>query len=74
MWFRPLLNLSSSTGLTKCQKVLFSTRYHGVVKFFRPDRGYGFIISPTGEEIFVQRDYIKEGGYRTLWSKFYDQK
>jgi hypothetical protein len=41
-----------------------------VVKFFYPNLGYGFITTPTGEDIFVHQNDIKMDGLRALSSKF----
>ena len=38
----------------------------GTVKFFRADKGYGFIQGPDGLEAFVHHSEIKMDGYRTL--------
>ena len=34
----------------------------GVVKWFSPTKGYGFIISDTGKEIFVHSKRLRESG------------
>lgn len=38
----------------------------GVVKWFSKSKGYGFIVTPDGEEIFVHFSSISGRGYRTL--------
>ena len=35
--------------------------HEGVVKWYDPDRGYGFIIQRSGEEIFFHRTGIAQG-------------
>lgn len=38
----------------------------GQVKWFNPDKGYGFIKLETGEDVFVHFSVIKGEGYRIL--------
>ena len=38
----------------------------GKVKWFDPEKGFGFINSGEGEDIFVHYSQIKEDGYRSL--------
>ncbi len=38
----------------------------GVVKFFNPGRGYGFITQPGGTDLFVHFSRITSEGYKTL--------
>lgn len=38
----------------------------GVVKWFDPRKGYGFIIGPDGQDIFVHYTKIEGEGYRVL--------
>lgn len=39
---------------------------NGVVKWFSQKKGFGFIESSSGEEIFVHYSSIKGRGYRVL--------
>jgi CspA family cold shock protein len=38
----------------------------GTVKWFNPDKGYGFIASEGGEDVFVHFTAIQATGYRSL--------
>ena len=38
----------------------------GKVKWFNPRKGYGFIATPDGRDIFVHFSSISGDGYRTL--------
>jgi CspA family cold shock protein len=42
------------------------TRVQGTVKWFNPDKGYGFITADGGQDIFVYFPAIQSDGYRTL--------
>jgi len=38
----------------------------GVVKWFDPKKGYGFLIGPDGQDIFVHYTKIQGEGFRVL--------
>ena len=38
----------------------------GTVKWFNPEKGYGFISQKDGEDLFVHYSEIKMDGYKTL--------
>lgn len=37
----------------------------GVVKFFNSTKGFGFITTETGEDIFFHRSNVKNSGFRS---------
>ena len=38
----------------------------GIVKWFRNEKGYGFIAAETGEDVFVHHTSIQGDGFKTL--------
>ena len=42
------------------------TEVTGVVKWFDPRKGFGFIIGPDGQDIFVHFTVIEGDGFRVL--------
>ena len=38
----------------------------GVVKFFNPVKGFGFITTPNGEDIFFHKSNVKNTGFRDV--------
>ncbi|MEO1128924.1 MAG: cold shock domain-containing protein [Planctomycetota bacterium] len=38
----------------------------GTVKWFDPKKGYGFIVGPEGQDIFVHYSQIEGDGFRVL--------
>ena len=41
-------------------------RIVGKVKWFSPSLGYGFIIGPTQEDVFVHYTHVEMEGYKVL--------
>ena len=38
----------------------------GTVKWFNPRKGYGFLLTPEGKDVFVHYASISGNGYKTL--------
>lgn len=38
----------------------------GVVKFFNPTKGFGFITTENGEDIFFHKSNVKNTGFRDV--------
>jgi CspA family cold shock protein len=47
-----------------CRYLLTHTRRWGVVKWFDPRRGFGFITTAEGEEVYVRRRDVVRGRLR----------
>ena len=41
-------------------------RIQGTVKWFNTERGYGFILNPEGEDVFVHYRSIQGEGFKNL--------
>ena len=42
------------------------TRRDGTVKWFNPNKGFGFIEQETGDDLFVHQSEIRQAGFRFL--------
>nr|WP_236254816.1 cold shock domain-containing protein [Mucisphaera calidilacus] len=38
----------------------------GRVKWFDPKKGFGFIVGPAGQDVFVHYTHIQSDGFRSL--------
>lgn len=43
-----------------------SSRIVGQVKWFDPKKGYGFILGPQGQDVFIHYSQIDGDGFRSL--------
>ena len=50
----------------RCTKERGSKMAEGTVKWFNPEKGYGFISQNDGEDLFVHFSEIKMDGFKTL--------
>ncbi|MBF8293698.1 MAG: hypothetical protein HW389_243 [Bacteroidetes bacterium] len=42
---------------------------NGTVKFFNVSKGFGFIVTETGEEVFFHKSNVKNTGFRDVLSQ-----
>ncbi|GJQ26787.1 MAG: cold-shock protein [Phycisphaerae bacterium] len=48
------------------QKLRFGSMPQGTVKWFNDSKGFGFIATDDGQDVFVHQSEIKMDGYRRL--------
>ena len=60
--------LKSGVGNTTCRPGNMEVvgLAEGTVKWFSPEKGYGFIEQPEGEDLFVHFSEVQVEGFRTL--------
>jgi CspA family cold shock protein len=58
--------LRNTAFINKLKVLFMSNRETGKVKWFNPNKGFGFIARQTGEDVFVHFRGIRGEGYRLL--------
>ena len=64
-----IAGLFSSWMLTRAllsQEEPSADRHQGLVKWFNPTKGFGFIEQVNGQDLFVHQSEIRQGGFRYL--------
>jgi CxxC-x17-CxxC domain-containing protein len=62
---KPVASMARASA-SPMREVSSNGRRHGAVKWFNASKGYGFIQTPEGEELFVHFSAIQSDGYRSL--------
>ena len=53
-------------ALNREERRIVSDRKQGTVKWFNTEKGYGFILNPEGEDVFVHYRSIQIEGFKNL--------
>ena len=64
----PVMSLVLALGLQAKKPITFEegVRRDGTVKWFNPNKGFGFIEQDTGDDLFVHQSEIQQAGFRYL--------
>ena len=63
---RPVTVGSGRAPMRRSSSLPSNGRLHGAVKWFNASKGYGFIQTADGEDVFVHFSAIQSDGYRSL--------
>lgn len=65
-WLYWLSNGLTLNGLRKGLKETLDTMATGRVKWFSDQKGYGFVVTDDGQDVFVHYSNIEGEGFKTL--------
>ena len=63
-----VMGLVLALGLQVKKPIIYEegVRRDGIVKWFNPNKGFGFIEQDTGDDLFVHQSEIQQAGFRYL--------